>query len=93
MSLSVEAGEMTLDVGDKLIASELNTSIGGPDASLEPLDEDGVRDTRAQKGAAARAHKKKTAAQVSDLCTPPTPPHPTHIHARCAYHSPTRAWN
>jgi hypothetical protein len=93
VSLSVEAGEMTLDAGDKLIASELNTSIGGPDASLEPLDEDGVRDTRAQKGAAARAHKKKTAAQVSDLCTPPTPPHPTHIHARCAYHSPTRAWN
>ena len=33
-------------------------------ARIANLTEDGVRDARAQKGAAARAHKKKTAAQV-----------------------------
>ena len=57
---------MTLDEGDRLISSGLNTSIGGAagDTSLDPLTEDGVLDARAQKGAAARAHKKKTAAQV-----------------------------
>ena len=66
VSLSVEAGDMTLDEGDRLVSSGLNASIGGAagDTSLEPLTEDGVRDARAQKGAAARAHKKKTAAQV-----------------------------
>lgn len=63
VSLSVEAGEMTLEDGDKLVSSGLNSSSAG-DASLEPVTEETVRDARALKGAAARAHKKKTAAEV-----------------------------
>lgn len=76
VSLSVEAGEMTLEEGDRLISSGLNTTISGAasNTSLEVLTEDGVRDARAQKGAAARAHKKKTAAQV---VTPAPDPHCT----------------
>ena len=65
--MSVEAGEHSLEVGDKLVSqTSLNSSVGG-EASLEPLDEEGVRDSRGQKAAAARAHKKKTAAQLFGL--------------------------